>query len=87
VPQSHLQISKQEALMKKGNLLTMALVLIVLLAGVAIKSFGHASSSVSTGQANAIPTRTDAADVRTPGMEIVPAPTIVCRERADQPKQ
>jgi len=62
--------------MKKGNLLTMALVLIVLLAGVAIKSFGHASSSVSTGQANAIPTRADAADVRTPGMEIVPAPTI-----------
>ena len=62
--------------MKKVNSRTMALVLIVLLAGVAIKSFGHASSSAPTRHANAIPTRTDAGDARTPTMKIIPAPTI-----------
>jgi len=62
--------------MRRGNLLTMALVLGALLAGVAIKSFGHASSSAPTPHANAIPTRADAADARTPTMKIMPAPTI-----------
>ena len=62
--------------MRKGNLPTMGLVLIVLLAGVAIKSFGHASSSAPTRHANAIPTRADAADARTPTMKIMPALTI-----------
>jgi hypothetical protein len=62
--------------MRKGNLLTMALVLSVLLAGVAIKSFGHASSSAPTRHANAIPTRADAAEARTPTMKIAPASAI-----------
>jgi hypothetical protein len=42
-----------------------SLVLSALLAGVAIKSFGHASSSAPTRHANAIPTRADAAEPRT----------------------
>ena len=62
--------------MRKENLLTMALVLIVLLAGVIIKSFGHPSSSTPTRHANAIPTRADAAEVRAPTMKVMPAPAI-----------
>jgi hypothetical protein len=62
--------------MRKGNLLTMALVLSVLLAGVAIKSFGRASSSAATQQSIAATTQPGATDARLPTMEIVPAPVI-----------
>ena len=54
----------------------MALVPIVLLTGVAIKSFGYVCSSAPTPHANAIRAGADAAEARTPTMKMMPAPTI-----------
>ena len=62
--------------MRKVNMLAMALVLGVLLAGVAIKSFGRASSSTPAPLGNTIPTRAEPPHARTPTMKIMPAPTI-----------
>jgi hypothetical protein len=56
-------------------LLTMGVVLGVVLAGVAIKSFGHASSSAPAPHENTIATRAKATDARTP-TRITPAPAI-----------